>query len=152
VPRITRTRTFLAAVAGLTLLLGLEIHRSDLRHLSQPAVDEDARPRVQPDSLLPQNPARCPDGAASSHGVPRKIADRAPVYPAAARERGVSGVVIVQLLIDTRGEVAAAKVIRSVPELDEAAIDAVRHWKYTPTLLNGAAACVGMTVTVAVRP
>jgi periplasmic protein TonB len=41
-----------------------------------------------------------------------------------------------------------ARVLRSIPLLDEAALDAVKQWKFTPTLLNGAAVPVIMTMTV----
>ena len=41
-----------------------------------------------------------------------------------------------------------AKVLRSIPLLDTAALDAVRKWRFTPTLLNGKAVAVVMTVTV----
>jgi protein TonB len=46
------------------------------------------------------------------------------------------------------GTVAGACVLRSVPLLDNAAIDAVRQWRYQPTLLNGAPVPVIMTATV----
>jgi protein TonB len=39
-------------------------------------------------------------------------------------------------------------VLRSVPGLDQAAVDAVRQWEFTPTLLNGVPVAVIMTVTV----
>ena len=144
---------FWLALVALTLLLGVEIHRSDVLHMGRPIVEEGARPRFQSNPLTPENPARCPEGSVSSPEIaPRKIADVTPVYPAAARELAVSGVVIVQILIDKGGEVAAAKVIRSVPALDEAAINAVRHWKYTPTMVNGEPVCAGVTVTVDVKP
>ena len=41
-----------------------------------------------------------------------------------------------------------AKVLRSVPRLDQAALDAVKQWEYSPTLLNGKPVPVKMTVTV----
>lgn len=43
------------------------------------------------------------------------------------------------------------KVLRSIPLLDEAAIDAVKQWIYSPTLLNGVPVPVIMTVTVNFR-
>jgi hypothetical protein len=46
------------------------------------------------------------------------------------------------------GKVADAKVLRSIPLLDSAALDAVRQWEFTPTLLNGVPVPVIMTVTV----
>ena len=46
------------------------------------------------------------------------------------------------------GAVKDAKVLRSIPLLDQAALDAVRQWQFTPTLLNGVPGPVIMTVTV----
>ena len=79
---------------------------------------------------------------------PKKIKDVKPVYPEAAKAAGVQGIVIIETRIATDGSVNEAKVLRSVPELDRAAIDAVMQWKYTPTLLNGQPVEVIMTVTV----
>jgi protein TonB len=79
---------------------------------------------------------------------PRKIKDVKPVYPADAQAAGVSGVVIMELIVGKDGTVTNAKVLRSVPMLDLAALDAVRQWEFTPTLLNGAPVDVMMTVTV----
>jgi len=52
------------------------------------------------------------------------------------------------VLIGADGTVEQAKVMRSIPMLDQAAIDAVRQWEFTPTLLNGEPKKVIMTVTV----
>lgn len=60
----------------------------------------------------------------------------------------MQGVVIIEATIDARGDVVAAKVLRSVPMLDDQAIEAVRQWKYTPARLNGEPVAVVMTVTV----
>ena len=79
---------------------------------------------------------------------PKKIKDVKPVYPEAAKAAGVQGIVIIEIIIGTDGAVNEAKVLRSVPELDRAAVDAVMQWKYTPTLLNGEPVKVIMTVTV----
>jgi protein TonB len=70
------------------------------------------------------------------------------VYPPEAQAAGVSGVVILEVLIGGDGRVSNAKVLRSVPLLDQAAIDSVLQWEYTPTLLNGVPVPVLMTVTV----
>ena len=53
-----------------------------------------------------------------------------------------------EAVIGPDGRVTDVKVLRSVPLLDEAALNAVRQWTYTPTLLNGLAVPVIMTVTV----
>ena len=79
---------------------------------------------------------------------PTKIKDVTPVYPAAAKSAKVAGVVIIEATIGANGKVIATKVLRSVPMLDEAALDAVRQWEYKPTLLNGVPVPVVMTVTV----
>ena len=60
----------------------------------------------------------------------------------------VQGVVILEVTIDGEGHVADTRVLRSIPLLDQAAIDAVRQWEFTPTLLNGQPTAVRMTVTV----
>ena len=55
---------------------------------------------------------------------------------------------IVEAIIDADGKVAAARVLRSIPLLDEAALAAVKQWKFEPMLMNGAPTPVMMTVTV----
>jgi TonB family protein len=60
----------------------------------------------------------------------------------------VQGQVILEATIDPKGDVRDLKVLRSIPLLDQAAIDAVRQWQFSPTLLNGVAVPVIMTVTV----
>jgi TonB family protein len=79
---------------------------------------------------------------------PRKVKDVPPVYPAAAQDARVQGVVILEARVDENGNVSDVRPLRSIPLLDQAAIDAVKQWQYTPTLLNGAAVPVVMTVTV----
>jgi TonB family protein len=79
---------------------------------------------------------------------PRKTKDVAPTYPAAAQQARVQGIVILEATIGTDGKVQDAKVLRSIPLLDAAALDAVRQWEYTPTLFNGVPTPVIMTVTV----
>jgi protein TonB len=72
----------------------------------------------------------------------------APVYPPAAQSARMEGTVILEAVIDAQGVVQDVKILRSVPLLDRAAIDAVRQWRYTPTRLNGVAMPIVMTVTV----
>lgn len=79
---------------------------------------------------------------------PAKIKDAAPVLPEGARRADVHGMVILEIIIGTDGHVESAKVLRSIPLLDQAAIDAVKQWVYEPTQLNGMPVPVIMTVTV----
>jgi TonB family protein len=80
--------------------------------------------------------------------APTRIRTVQPAYPAEAKAAGVQGVVIVEAIINEQGRVDNVRVLRSVPPLDQAAIDAVRQWEYTPTLLNGLPVAVVMTTTV----
>ena len=80
--------------------------------------------------------------------APTQISKVQPEYPLIAQSARVSGVVILEALIGVDGRVSDAKVLRSIPLLDQAALDAVRQWAYTPTLLNGVPVPVVMTVTV----
>ena len=79
---------------------------------------------------------------------PTKIKDVKPVYPAMAQSARIGGVVIIEATIGPDGKVIDTQILRSVPLLDQAALDAVRQWEYTPTLLNGLPAPVVVTVTV----
>jgi TonB family protein len=80
--------------------------------------------------------------------TPTKIRDVRPVYPPIAQAARVSGVVILEARIGPEGYVEDAHVLRSIPLLDQAALDAVMQWRFRPTLLNGQAVPVIMTMTV----
>ena len=71
------------------------------------------------------------------------------MYPREAVVSRIQGVVILECTISPQGKIVAVKILRGVaPLLDESAIAAVKQWEYTPTLLNGVAVPVIMTVTV----
>jgi protein TonB len=79
---------------------------------------------------------------------PQKIRDVPPRYPPIAQASRVEGVVILEATIDEDGSVRDVRVLRGKPLLDDAAAEAVRQWRFTPTRLNGEAVPVVMTVTV----
>jgi TonB family protein len=79
---------------------------------------------------------------------PTKLTNVNPTYPVEAQRNRIQGVVILELMLGTDGGVESVKVVRSVPELDAAAVDAVKQWTYTPTLVNDIAQRVVLTVTV----
>jgi len=79
---------------------------------------------------------------------PTKVHHVNPDYPAVAQAARVQGVVILEAVIDEAGNVSHARVLRSIPLLDQAALDTVRQWRFTPTYLNGAPVPVIMTVTI----
>jgi protein TonB len=80
--------------------------------------------------------------------APIKVKDVKPVYPEIARVARAQGQVMVEATIGSTGKVEEARIIRSVPLLDEAALDAVRQWEYQPTLLNGVPVPVVVTVAI----
>jgi TonB family protein len=80
--------------------------------------------------------------------APVKIRDVRPVYPPIAQQAGVQGTVVVEVLIDSAGYVAQGHILRSIPLLDQAALDAVQQWKFVPVMVNGVARPATMTLTV----
>ena len=82
---------------------------------------------------------------------PQKVRDVQPVYPQFALLSRTEGVVIIEATIGADGRVVNARVLRSANLLDNAALEAVRQWEFTPTLLNGVPVPVIMTVTVAFK-
>ena len=80
--------------------------------------------------------------------APVKIRDVSPVYSPLAIASHVEGVVVIEAVIGPTGNIVEARVLRSKPLLDEAALAAVRQWRYTPTLLGGVPTSVILTVTV----
>jgi TonB family protein len=82
--------------------------------------------------------------------APRKIKDVRPSYPASMAEAGFSGEVPIEAVIGRDGAVSSVRVVSAQvhPDFAIAAVDAVRQWQFTPTLLNGQAVEVVMTVSV----
>jgi protein TonB len=80
--------------------------------------------------------------------APTKLHHVAPIYPPVALAAGREGTVVLEAVIGEDGRVRDLRVLRPVALLDQAAIDAVRQWRFTPTLLNGQPVPVIMSVTV----
>ncbi len=71
-----------------------------------------------------------------------------PDYPEAARRARIEGKVILRAVIAESGAVQSVQVLRSVPLLEEAAVEAVQKWRYTPARLDGEPLRVYLTVVV----
>lgn len=71
-----------------------------------------------------------------------------PIYSDIAVWAKSSGLVILEATVNERGEVTDVKVLRSIKLLDQAAVDAVKQWRYRPVLLNGTPHPFILTVTV----
>jgi protein TonB len=80
---------------------------------------------------------------------PTRVVYVQPIYPPTALAARIEGIVILQAVIDEKGSVREVNVLRGHPLLTDAAVHAVGQWRFTPTLLNGTAVPVVMTVTVA---
>jgi TonB family protein len=130
-----------------------------------PSTRPSARPRPSPsatptpppeEEAAEDSPVEAPvrRGAVRVGGQvpePKKLKSVSPRYPEIAKQARVQGVVILECTIDTRGRVSDIKVLRSIPLLDAAAVEAVKQWTYEPTYLNGEAVPIIMTVTVNFR-
>ena len=129
----------------------------------QPAIDDRPDPNtaigaglepgtsiVEPPPPIPRpEPSpRAPLRVGGDIQPPVKVRHVAPVYPGLALQAHVSGIVILEAVIAEDGAVRDVKVLRGKPLLDEAAVEAVRQWRFTPTMLNGQPVPVAMTVTV----
>jgi protein TonB len=83
---------------------------------------------------------------------PRKIHHVTPAMPEEAVKAGIQGIVIVEITVAEDGSVQNPRVLRSIPMLDQAALNAVGQWRYEPPLLNGQPVPVILTVTVPFTP
>lgn len=101
----------------------------------------------------PTEPVELKDVVKASGEIkpPRLIKKVSPVYPEEARQAGVEGVVILEVITDKSGRVVAVKVLRSVPLLDQAAVEAVKQWVYEPVIIDGEARPIMFTVTVSFK-
>jgi protein TonB len=73
------------------------------------------------------------------------------VYPPLAKQTHMQGTVIIDAILDEKGDVIEMKVLSGPPLLIQAAVDAVRRWKYEPTYLNDQPVQVQLNVTVTFR-
>jgi len=84
-------------------------------------------------------------GCAASQNRPMQlVSGSGPVYPPDAKTRGIEGAVVVRYGVSLDGRVVNARVERADPEgvFEDAALDAVRSWRYNPALKDGKAVAV----------
>jgi protein TonB len=97
-----------------------------------------------PEAPTPVQPVR----VGGSIKEPKKLKNVDPVYPPIAARARLQGLVTLECLLSPDGRVAEVKVLRGIPLLDDAAIEAVKQWVFTPTLFNGVPVPAIMTVNV----
>lgn len=117
--------------------------------LSETVVIRGSR-ATAPQQVAPSSGRVAPVRVGGNIRAPMKVRDVRPVYPAAMREAGRTGVVPIEAIIGHDGTVSSVRVLSAQvhPDFAIAAVDAVRQWRFTPTLLNGVAVDVVMTVTI----
>jgi TonB family protein len=81
-------------------------------------------------------------------GVPPPQRADTPRYPEEAKAAGIEGVVLAEVVVSEQGVVTDAKIVRSIPMLDEAALETVRQWRFRPAVVNGQPVPARMVVTV----
>ena len=96
---------------------------------------------------------RCANAVPGAMGgqilAPLRLTNVNPRYPESLRTTGTGGVVTLDALIGTDGNIQQVRTVSSPhPDLEAAAIEAVRQWQYTPTLLNCVPTEVPMKVTL----
>ncbi len=110
-------------------------------------------PRAQVSSE-PDNPGQPdPDGVYRIGGQfppPQRLSET-PEFPEEARAAGIQGTVEAEIVVGTDGSVTDAQIVRSIPMLDEAALAAVRRWRFNPKIVDGKPVSVRMVVTISFR-
>ena len=149
----------------LALWAGIASWRTDLAPVPTPARHPlGASLAYLPAPPPPPPPPRSPFDAASppvtfTYGrasytavgnvpLPKRIKDARPVHAPMAVAAGVNGTVVIEATVDETGRVADWRIVRSVPMLDQTAVDAVRQWEFQPTRVGGEPVPVVIRVTV----
>jgi protein TonB len=103
-----------------------------------------------PEPVSPPAPPAVPQRVpvTSTIQAARLVSRVQPIYPPLARQSRIEGSVVLHAVINKDGEVSELQVLSGHPLLVKAALDAVRQWRYSPTLLSGQAVEVETTITV----
>jgi periplasmic protein TonB len=139
--------------------------RADDASADVPSLADDSTPAPPQAEALPgistsnnianlTPPTIQPDGPVKIGGnvkEPRLVSSVVPVYPIGAMQAGVQGDVVIQTTIDKDGKVVQMHVISGPTMLRQAALDALRRWKYEPSMLDGQPVAVEMQVTIKFR-
>jgi protein TonB len=104
----------------------------------------EAPPPPPPPPAAPPRPVRV-GGQIKEPTLVRRVE---PKYPSIAVAAHVEGTVILEAQVDENGRVQNVRILRSIPLLDRAALDAVQQWQYTPVILNGRPVPFVLTVVV----
>lgn len=162
---LMRIRSQMTPGSPDTLRLQQEIARIDEelsrveQALRDAAAAREAVPKpAQPAPVAPPQGARlvAPSGRAplrvgGSVEAPRPLVQPQPVYSQEAMAARVEGEVVLEVVVDEDGRVPDARIVKSIPLLDQSAIDAVKQWRFVPARLNGEPVPVIVQVHFALR-
>lgn len=127
--------------------------RQDVRAtpVAQGATPESPARAVPPTTAQVARPQARPSFTAADFKRTRYVA---PTYPAQAMARGQAGEVRLRLTVDTQGRVSDAQVLAATPAgvFDQAAVNAVRKWRFEPIVREGRAIEASVTTTISFRP
>ena len=93
--------------------------------------------------LSPDTPVRSPSptpehGERPAYDVPAQLVKGGqPKYPAGPYRQGVQGTVVVDFTVDEKGQPRDLKIVESIPGLDDAALECVKKWRFTPAKRAG---------------
>jgi TonB family protein len=130
----------LVALATFVAGLGVSALWDTLRRPAPAPATQGARFVARTNVEAPPPPAPRPSGDTTISGgilQGKAISKPAPVYPAIARAARAQGTVMVDIVVGENGDVVSARAVSGHPLLQQSAVDAVRLWKFTPTLLSG---------------
>jgi TonB family protein len=116
----------------------------------QPGANADLNSGLVGSSKQPSAPA-APLPVGGDVKVARPLSTVPPIYPSLARTQRIAGDVLVDALIDANGRVTTMKVVSGPTLLHQAAMDALRQWKYQPATLDGKPVSMHLTVTIQFR-
>ena len=139
-PKVSQKRTVQTTAAPDAGILSEE----------QPAADADSLGGLTVAGNQPAAPA-APLAVGGEVKQAKLISSVQPGYPAMAKQQRVSGAVTIDALIDANGRVTTMKVLTGPTLLQQAAIDALKQWKYQPATLDGKAVPMHLTVTLQFR-
>jgi protein TonB len=127
----SKKKTMMLAAYAFSLCLATALYAQEPNTESKPQPEQSQPPTGQRRQL--------PTRVRVSQGVMATLIIKKvpPEYPNEARQKRVQGTVVLHGLIDKEGDVAEVSVVSGEPVLTQAAIDAVKQWKYKPYLLNG---------------
>jgi TonB family protein len=84
--------------------------------------------------------------------APKQLKYVPPEYSEDAKQRGIKGLVVLELIVDTDGAVDAIKVVRPLDGATDAVVRAVKQWKYAVTEVQGKKVWIAMTTVIPFPP